>query len=339
MRKPTDNWNDWYIAQGFGAKTSYGYHDGADINLKTGGNSDLGEPLYAISDYEVTSVHTNHPNKGFGNHIHIKIKGDWGVRYCHYAHCKDIFVKRGDTGKEGDKIATVGNTGNSTFAHLHFAIKKKPAGIENVANTKAELDEFWEAPIAFIEKWMKKNSDLSICLQQHDKLVKEAIAKDKTIDELEETNKKVKEEKQGCENQKLDTLRQLAEKLDTIPEFPEIMGKIEGLLGMESELTDMTKREKDHFVEIERLNGVIKANLATATQQKKELTAEIDKRGRQIEVLQKKPVTTPVSTRRAEPLGGASERRVLIDKPKHLTVYGIVVLLLLIIDILKGFLW
>lgn len=37
----------WYSAQGFGAKTSYGFHEGEDFNLKTGGDTDLGQPLFS----------------------------------------------------------------------------------------------------------------------------------------------------------------------------------------------------------------------------------------------------------------------------------------------------
>ena len=40
-----------------------------------------------------------------------------------YAHCSDVFVKRGDLVKLGEKIAEVGMTGNATGNHLHFEIK------------------------------------------------------------------------------------------------------------------------------------------------------------------------------------------------------------------------
>ena len=31
MRYPMNDWSSWYIAQGYGAKTAYGYHDGDDL--------------------------------------------------------------------------------------------------------------------------------------------------------------------------------------------------------------------------------------------------------------------------------------------------------------------
>ena len=42
---------------GFGAKTSYGYHEAQDINDKGGGDSDLGKSIYAEADGIITSVH------------------------------------------------------------------------------------------------------------------------------------------------------------------------------------------------------------------------------------------------------------------------------------------
>ena len=42
-----------------------------------------------------------------------------------YAHCKTIYVKKGDNIKQGQAIGEVGSTGNSTGPHLHFEIKKE----------------------------------------------------------------------------------------------------------------------------------------------------------------------------------------------------------------------
>lgn len=51
MRYPVDNYKtEWNgtAGYGFGAKTSYGFHDGVDINDNLGGNSDLGKPLLQL---------------------------------------------------------------------------------------------------------------------------------------------------------------------------------------------------------------------------------------------------------------------------------------------------
>lgn len=150
MRYPVDDFKTaWNGTAGyaFGAKTSYGYHEGIDINDNQGGNSDLGKPLYAIADGEITSVHDHATN--YGKHIHLKIDGPWGTRWIHYAHCQEMFVKVGDKVTEGQKIATVGNSGTQ-YAHCHFACKKQPTGIDAIATTLDQL-QMWEDPISFIE--------------------------------------------------------------------------------------------------------------------------------------------------------------------------------------------
>ncbi len=42
-----------------------------------------------------------------------------------YAHCKKIYVKKGDKIKQGQAIGEVGATGNATGPHLHFEIRKE----------------------------------------------------------------------------------------------------------------------------------------------------------------------------------------------------------------------
>ena len=58
-------------------------------------------------------------NSEYGNYIKIK-QGDILTVY---AHCKELKVKSGDKVNQGDVIATVGSTGNSTGPHLHFEIR------------------------------------------------------------------------------------------------------------------------------------------------------------------------------------------------------------------------
>lgn len=158
MRLPVNDEDKWYIAQGFGAKTGYGYHEALDYNLKTGGDSDLGQPLVCIANGEVTSIHSHTGKPTFGNHIHILHKGAWGEVYSHYAHCRDIYPKVGDKVTEGQVIATVGKSGTD-FAHLHFAIKLQPTGIDGIAKTKEDLHK-WTDPIPFIQKWETQEDNM-----------------------------------------------------------------------------------------------------------------------------------------------------------------------------------
>ena len=145
----------WYLAQHFNSPRG---HEGVDINLQTGGDSDLGEPLYAIADGRIVYIHYHHPDKLFGLHLALEIQGAWGVRWVHYAHCDRIdFPNFPQEVKEGQMIARLGKTGTYK-AHLHFTIfKVDPAtigGIDAVANTYKQLIASWEDPVKFIRKWV-----------------------------------------------------------------------------------------------------------------------------------------------------------------------------------------
>ncbi len=168
MIYPVDNYlTEWNNSAGYdhGDSTSYGFHDGKDINDSGGGDSDLGKPLYAISKGTIIGIHEHIVN--FGKHFFLQIDGAWGTRYVHYAHCNDIFVSLDQVVEEGQKIATVGKSG-TPYAHCHFSIKKKPNGMDTIATTKAYLDEYWEDPIAFIEKYKTGGDDMANMYRGYD---------------------------------------------------------------------------------------------------------------------------------------------------------------------------
>lgn len=165
MRFPNDDFKARFnttAGNGFGVKTSYGFHEGQDINGNGGGDTDLGEPILAIAPGKLVYYHsTSHPTQNFGFHNVYRIEGPWGVRWVHNSHLLDDLLVGEQDIQEGQQIGRVGKSG-TTLAHNHFAIFKVdpailPQGIDTIAKTEEELNAWWEDPIAFIEKWMEQD--------------------------------------------------------------------------------------------------------------------------------------------------------------------------------------
>ena len=98
-------------------------HAGIDIGANEG------TAIYAAMDGTVT---VSSEEGEYGKHIDIT-NGNVLTRY---AHCSKLLVKEGDKVKQGEKIAEVGSTGNSTGPHLHFEIRRENRSI----NPEAILD-------------------------------------------------------------------------------------------------------------------------------------------------------------------------------------------------------
>ena len=138
------NANGYYNAQIFGENM----HLGEDWNAVTGGNSDLGDPIYAVANGYVNTA--------------VDYEGGWGkvVRIWHqlpdgklveslYAHCDEMKVSANSYVKKGQQIGTIGNVGGLYWAHLHLEIRDDitlPLGGGYDTDTSGYLD-----PTAFIK--------------------------------------------------------------------------------------------------------------------------------------------------------------------------------------------
>ena len=85
-------------------------HTGTDIA------ANVGTKIKSATDGEVV---LSSEEGDYGKHLIVQI-GEVSIIY---AHCNSLYVKQGDQVKQGQEIAEVGSTGNSTGPHLHFEIR------------------------------------------------------------------------------------------------------------------------------------------------------------------------------------------------------------------------
>lgn len=111
-----------YISSGYGYRdASIGgnaFHGGIDIT----GADISGAKIYAARSGTVDTAISS--EKGYGKHVII----DHGSGFkTVYGHCSKLIVKEGQKVQQGQYIANVGSTGNSTGPHLHFEVRYKNA--------------------------------------------------------------------------------------------------------------------------------------------------------------------------------------------------------------------
>lgn len=85
-------------------------HTGTDIMASTG------TKIKSATEGEVVLVSEE---GDYGKHIKVQV-GEVSIIY---AHCNSIYIKQGEKVTQGQEIAEVGSTGNSTGPHLHFEIR------------------------------------------------------------------------------------------------------------------------------------------------------------------------------------------------------------------------
>lgn len=137
----------YYNAQPFGRNL----HLGDDWNGRGGGNTDLGDSVFAIAQGVVLAA--DHMGGGWGNVLRIVHRMPLQhTYYCVeslYAHLLEFGKETGDTVARGDYIGKIGNADGAYWAHLHLEIRDTiglPLGGGYSQDTRGYLD-----PTAFIK--------------------------------------------------------------------------------------------------------------------------------------------------------------------------------------------
>lgn len=101
------------VTSGYGARWGT-VHSGIDIS---GGNC-YGAGIVASDAGTVTWA--GYDDSGYGNYVVL----DHGNGYVTlYGHCSEVYVSAGQTVAQGETIAAIGSTGDSTGPHLHFEVR------------------------------------------------------------------------------------------------------------------------------------------------------------------------------------------------------------------------
>ncbi len=117
------NGEGYYVHRGYYPNA----HQGEDWNGKGGGNSDLGDPVYATADGVV--VYSEDYRRSWGNlviirHAYRDSGGTLQFADSLYAHLDRRSVRLYQMVKRGQMIGTIGTAHGLYVAHLHFEIRK-----------------------------------------------------------------------------------------------------------------------------------------------------------------------------------------------------------------------
>ena len=143
---------DTTFLSAFYHKLTGAWAPGEDWNLKTGGDSDLGEPVYAIANGRVVTS-DDFPIWGHIVLIEHQLPNEERV-WSQYAYLDERQVERGEWVKRGDQIGTIGKGEKKrSYAHLHIEIRRRELPANNWFPMVAERDQVivnYINPTAFI---------------------------------------------------------------------------------------------------------------------------------------------------------------------------------------------
>lgn len=143
-------YDSWQVSVPFGIYYSLGIHPGDDWGGTGPSDSDLGQPVYAVSKGVV--VYADDYDIPWGNIAMIRhvypVKDEIDTVFSVYIHLKDMYVRAGQIVQRRDSIGTIGD-GGVYRPHLHFEIRK--------STMKDYGANYWPSSDGKTMEWVKKN--------------------------------------------------------------------------------------------------------------------------------------------------------------------------------------
>ncbi len=154
------NADGYYKARGLRLRSPQ--HFGEDWNGRGGGDSDLGDPVYAAADGIVTfayNIRTGWGNVVITRHAY-RDPASGEVKFCDTlnGHLNEIMVKVGQTIKRGQQIGTIGSNFGMYPAHLHFEIRHNITIGMQRSSVPADMTH-WADPTQFINTYRRLNRE------------------------------------------------------------------------------------------------------------------------------------------------------------------------------------
>ncbi len=148
---PETNWIgtgifEWPIPRDYTITSPYGYREDpitGQISFHSGTDIAAPEatPILAAADGTVT-IANGSDSWGESYGYYVKIQHDETYESL-YAHCLAVFVTVGQEVKQGEVIALVGSTGNSTGNHLHFEVREDGTEVDPIGFfAKSKTDSY-----------------------------------------------------------------------------------------------------------------------------------------------------------------------------------------------------
>ena len=156
-------YNGWYVATHFAEQYSLGLHTGEDWNGTGGGNTDLGQDVYAVANGRV--VFAADCGRLWGNVIVIEhtFYENYQKRKIRslYAHLLEIKIQKDQEVRRRQLIASIGQDPDKLFnAHLHLELRWDETlpptyWPSSDGKDRAWMAEHYTAPTAFINTHRK----------------------------------------------------------------------------------------------------------------------------------------------------------------------------------------